>query len=97
MAKAKATVKLTGGTVTLTNEGVTLLNAEIECRETWYKHFDGGAPRKVDGKYTPQQSASLRALEKAKTALVTHVGAGNFKECARLIGYTPQYAPRVRL
>ena len=97
MAAAKASVKLNGGTVKLTAEGIVLLNAEVDGRAEWYAHFGGGAPRKVDGKYTPQQSASLRALEKCKAALVLHVGAANFKEMARLVGYAPQYAPRTRL
>ena len=94
--KVTVSVKLTGGTVELTPEGVVLLNEEVDCRMAWYAHFNNGAPRKVEGKYTPQQSASLRALEKGKAALVLHVGAANFKETARLIGYAPQYAPRTR-
>ena len=96
-ARVKVSVKLTGGTVELTPEGVVLLNAEVDTRKGWYAHFDGGAPRKVEGKYTPQQSASLRALEKCKAAFVLHIGAANFKEAARLVGYAPQYAPRVRV
>lgn len=93
MAQVKATVKLSGGTVKLTEGGTHLLNTEVEARQTWYSGFEGGIPRKP---YTPAQRASLRALEKAKAALVAHVAAANFKDAAKLVGYTPQYSPRIR-
>ena len=91
MAQVKATVKLAGGTVTLTTEGTKLLNDEVETRAAWYATHTGGTPRKP---YTPVQYAALRALEKAKAAFVAHTQAANFKEAARLVGYTPTYAPR---
>ena len=91
MATLKATVKLAGGTVTLTTDGTKLLNTEVETRAAWYATHTTGTPRKP---YTPAQYAALNALEKAKTALVAHMGAANFKDAARLVGYTPTYAPR---
>ena len=91
MAQVKAVVKLAGGTVTLTTDGIRLLNTEVEVRAAWYASHPTGIPRKP---YTTAQYACLRPLEKAKAALVAHVQAANFKEAARLVGYTPTYAPR---
>lgn len=92
-ATAKPTVALANATLDLSPEGISLLNAEVETRQAWYATHDTGTPRKP---YTPAQHAALRALEKAKAAFVAHVGAANFKDAARLAGYSPQYAPRVR-
>lgn len=89
--KVKATVKLSVEAIKLTADGTRLLNAEVETRAAWYATHTSGTPRKP---YTPAQYSALNALEKAKAALVAHVGAANFKETARLIGYTPTYAPR---
>ncbi len=91
MATVKAVVKLAGGTVTLTADGTKLLNTEVETRAAWYATHTTGTPRKP---YTPVQYSALNALEKAKVALVSHLQAANFKEAARLVGYTPTYAPR---
>ena len=71
----------------------TLLKDEVDARKAWYGHFNGGAPQKP---YTKEASASLRALEKAKSALVAATGTGNFKEAAAKLKYSPQYAPRTR-
>ena len=65
----------------------------MDARTAWYGHFTGGAPKKP---YTKEASASLRALEKAKTALVAATGTANFKEAAAKLKYNPQYAPRTR-
>ena len=70
-----------------------LLKSEVEARKAWYAHFSGGAPQKP---YSKEASASLRALEKAKSALVAATGTGNFKEAAASLKYSPQYAPRTR-
>ncbi len=91
MATVKATVKLAGGSVKLTAEGTRLLNVEVEQRKAWYATHKGGTPHKP---YTPAQKHALRLLERAKAALVANVAAVNFKEAARFVGYTPQYAPR---
>ncbi len=91
MATVKAIVKLAGGTVTLTADGTQLLNTEVEMRAAWYATHTTGTPHKP---YTPVQYAALRALEKAKAAFVAHVQGANFKDAARLVGYTPTYAPR---
>ena len=88
----KVSVKLTGGTLELTQEGIIILNAEVDSRSAWYAHFDGKAPKRgTNGKYTPAQQASLNGLEKAKRALVVHVGAEDFRATAALIGYQPHY------
>ncbi len=71
----------------------TLLKDEVDARKAWYAHFGGGAPKKP---YSKEASASLRALEKAKTALVAATGTANFKEAATKLKYSPQYAPRTR-
>lgn len=71
----------------------TLLKEEQGARKAWYAHFKGGAPKKP---YSPEARASLRALEKAKAALVAATGTANFKDAARSLKYTPQYAPRTR-
>lgn len=70
-----------------------LLKSEVDARKAWYAHFGGGAPQKP---YTKEASASLRALEKAKSALIAATGTGNFKEAATKLKYSPQYAPRSR-
>ena len=70
-----------------------LLKSEVDARKAWYAHFSGGAPQKP---YSKEASASLRALEKAKSALVAATGTGNFKEAATKLNYSPQYAPRSR-
>ena len=71
----------------------TLLKEEVDARKAWYAHFSGGAPQKP---YSSEASASLRALEKAKSALVAATGTANFKEAATKLKYSPQYAPRSR-
>lgn len=70
-----------------------LLKVEKEARAAWYAHFKGSAPVKP---YSTEASASLRTLEKAKSALVAATGEPNFKAAAKKIGYSPQYAPRTR-
>ena len=70
-----------------------LLKTEQDTRKAWYAHFSGGAPQKP---YSKEASASLRALEKAKTALIAATGTANFKEAAAKLKYSPQYAPRSR-
>ena len=70
-----------------------LVKLEKEARSEWYAHFGGGAPVKP---YTPEQTVSLRKLEKAKTALVAATGASNFKDAAQKADYKPVYAPRTR-
>lgn len=70
-----------------------LLIAEIQARKAWYATHAGGTPKRP---FTPVQRAALRALEKAKAALVAGVGAANFKEAARALSYSPVYAPRKR-
>ncbi len=70
----------------------TLLKQEKAARAEWYGHFDG-APVKP---YSPEQSASLRKLEKAKTALVAATGTSNFKDAAKKLNYSPKYAPRTK-
>ncbi len=70
-----------------------LLKAEQEARAEWYSHFGGGAPVKP---YTPEMSASLRKLEKAKAALVAATGQSNFKDAAKELNYSPKYAPRTK-
>ena len=93
MATVKLTVKLLGGTVTLNADGKRLLNAEVEARTAWYDTHTGGIPRKP---YTAEQRSALSALEKAKAAFVGHVGAPDYKAAVKLVGYSPQYSPRVR-
>ena len=71
-----------------------LLKAEKTARAAWYASFKDGRPVKP---YSKDQSAALRTLEKAKSALVASVaGAANFKEAAAKLDYKPQYAPRTR-
>ncbi len=71
-----------------------LLKAEKTARNNWYSSFKDGRPVKP---YSKDQSAALRALEKAKSALVASVsGAANFKEAVAKLEYKPQYAPRTR-
>ncbi len=69
-----------------------LLKSEQDARKAWYALFDG-APVKP---YNKDQSAALRSLEKAKSALVAATGKGNFREAAASLDYKPQYAPRTR-
>lgn len=71
-----------------------LLKEEVTARKAWYNGFKDGKPVKP---YNKDQSAALRALEKAKAALVASTGTANFKEAAAKLKYKPQYAPRTRV
>ena len=89
-----ALVKLSGATLPLDPPGIVLLNTEVEARKVWYAGFTTGTPRKP---YSTPQRAALTALENAKRALVTYTGGDNFKLTCKLIGYSPQFAPRTRM
>ena len=91
--KVKPNTELRGGTFPLSNEGVELLNDEIEQRHEWYLLFGGKAPFKqpATGKYTPEEQAQSKRHEAAKRRLVIFVSAIDFRDMARLIGYSPEY------
>ena len=68
-----------------------LLKDERAARREWYGHFNGGPPRKP---YSKEARVSLNKLERAKTLLVKATRAPNFKDAARKLNYSPQYARR---
>ncbi len=90
--KAKTDTAASNGTPAPEKSTAILLKDEQGARKAWYAHFKGAAPKKP---YSKEASASLRALEKAKSALVASVdGATSFKEAAAKLNYKPEYAPR---
>ncbi len=90
--KAKTDTAASNGTPAPDKSTAVLLKEEQVARKEWYAHFKGSAPKKP---YSTEASASLRALEKAKSALVASVsGATSFKEAAAKLNYKPEYASR---
>ncbi len=90
--KTKTDTAANNGTPASDKSTAVLLKEEQGARKAWYAHFKGAAPKKP---YSKEASASLRALEKAKSAFIASVpGAANFKEAAAKLNYKPEYAPR---